>query len=288
MAERYAHFRLRDFLRREDAFHFATTALTPDTGARYHDHDFHEVFWVLGGEGRHRCNGRTLPLRPRQLLLMRPADRHCVQGAEGEPLRIVNVAFPSRTWADVRRRYFADRPDPFEESGRHDWQLDERRMRTLERWAERLSASARPQVLIDGFLMDLPELLSAAAAARERELAPEWLTAACRALADPRHFAGGTPALARLAGRSPSHVARATVRWLGVTPTELVNTARMDYSARELATTVRPIMDIAFDCGLNNLSHFYALFRKRYGISPRRYRLRAHGIVSVAARGRRV
>jgi AraC family cel operon transcriptional repressor len=149
----------------------------------------------------------------------------------------------------------------------------------LAHWAERLAGAARPRVLVDGFLMDLPALLSAAAAARERELAPEWLTAACRQLNAPEHFAGGTPALARLAGRSPSHVARATVRWLGVTPTDLVNAARMDYSARELATTTRPIMEIAFDCGLNNLSHFYALFRQRYGISPRRYRLRAHGIV---------
>jgi hypothetical protein len=42
-------------------------------------------------------------------------------------------------------------------------------------------------------------------------------------IAEPEHFAGGTPALARLAGRSASHVARATVRWWQLTPTEIVN-----------------------------------------------------------------
>jgi AraC-like DNA-binding protein len=35
----------------------------------------------------------------------------------------------------------------------------------------------------------------------------------------------------------------------------------MNYSARQLAQTAQPIVDIALDCGLNNLSHFYALFR---------------------------
>ena len=98
-------------------------------------------------------------------------------------------------------------------------------------------------------------------------------------MAGPEQFAGGTVALARLAGRSPSHVARVAVRWYGQTPTEIVNTARMGFSARQLAETSRPIMEIALDCGLNNLSHFYALFRRRFGVSPRRYRLQAHPTV---------
>ena len=76
-----------------------------------------------------------------------------------------------------------------------------------------------------------------------------------------------------------SFAGRATVRWLKQTPTEIVNTVRMDYSARQLTETARPILEIALDCGLNNLSHFYALFRQRFGVSPRKYRLRAHPTV---------
>ncbi|QYM79991.1 AraC family transcriptional regulator [Horticoccus luteus] len=279
MGERCAHFRLADYLRGDDAYHFADAQLTARSGARYHDHDFHEIFWVTAGAGRHRCNGRTEAIVAGQMLLMRPKDRHCVQGTARERLRIVNVAFPSRRWSEVRRKYFADHPDPFESSERHAWRIDEVRGRALHRWSERLGSGGRTPRLIDGFLMDLPDLLGAGAATEEREMAPAWLTEARQALAAPENFSGGTPALARLAGRSPSHVARATVRWFGVTPTELVNDARMEFSARQLATTRQPIVEIALDCGLNNLSHFYALFRRRHGISPRRYRLRAHGIV---------
>jgi AraC family cel operon transcriptional repressor len=33
------------------------------------------------------------------------------------------------------------------------------------------------------------------------------------------------------------------------------------------------ILDIALDCGIGNLSHFYSLFRAETGMTPRAYRL---------------
>lgn len=274
-----AHFKLREFTREDEAYHFARTELTADNVARYHDHDYHEVFWVLRGEGEHRLNGRTRPLRAGGLHLVRPRDRHCVTGSSASPLRIVNVAFPSAAWAALRRRYFAAVPDAFElPEAQRSWSADGRGQAALAYWAERLAEASRPRVVLDGFLMELARLRAAAAAAAPTPV-PDWLLRARREIARPEHFAGGTPAFARLAGRTPSHVARATVRWLGQTPTDLVNAARLDHCARQLAETNRPIVDVMLDCGLNNVSHFYALFRRRFGVSPRRYRLQAHPTV---------
>jgi len=273
-----AHFKLADFVRAGEAYHFASTQLTADNAARYHDHDFHELFWVTRGRGEHLINGREEPLQAGRLFLIRPKDRHHVTGSDAAPLHILNLAFPSRSWAEVWRRYFAREADVFERSPLdRGWALDARATSVLENWAKRLAAEGRPRVALDGFLMELPSLLHASA--RGPKPAPEWLEHARREIATPAHFAGGTVALAKLAGRSPSHVARAAVRWYGQTPTELVNAARMEFSARQLSDTARPIVEIAYDCGLHNLSHFYALFRKRFGVSPRRYRLQAHPTV---------
>ena len=272
------HFKLADFVRRGEAYHFATTELTAGNAARYHDHDFHELFWVTRGRGEHLLNGQTEPLSAGRVFLIKPKDRHHVTGSDAAPLRILNLAFPSRSWADVRRRYFAREPDAFERSpADRAWPLDARAQGALEHWAVRLATAGRPRVVLDGFLMELPRLLQEPASGAKP--VPEWLERARRAMAGPEQFAGGTVELARLAGRSPSHVARAAVRWYGQTPTELVNAVRMEFSARQLAETSRPIVEIALDCGLNNLSHFYALFRKRFGVSPRRYRLQAHPTV---------
>ncbi|MCC6414797.1 MAG: helix-turn-helix domain-containing protein [Opitutaceae bacterium] len=272
-------FRLKDFVRPGEAYHFARTDLAAAQGARYHDHDYHEIFWVLRGEGVHRCNGATQPLRPGGLHLIRPADRHSVSGTDHAPLRIINLAFPSASWTRIRARYFDRESDWFEQpmAGRV-WPVDARALALLNHWSERLADMSRPRVALDGFLMDLPQLRATSPRLAVTS-APDWLLRAQRHLAQPEVLVGGTPALARLAGRSPSHFARATRRWLGRTPTDLLNEARMDHSARQLAETARPILEIMFDCGLNNISHFYTLFRQRHGMSPRRYRLQAHPTV---------
>ncbi|MBC8009733.1 MAG: helix-turn-helix transcriptional regulator, partial [Burkholderiales bacterium] len=102
-----------------------------------------------------------------------------------------------------------------------------------------------------------------------------WLSDACAAIQEPRHFVGGTPALARLAGRSPEHLAREMRRHLRRTPTDVVNAARLTHAAQQLATTSRPIIDIAGECGFEGLGHFYKLFHARYATSPLRYRRHA-------------
>jgi AraC family cel operon transcriptional repressor len=268
------HFKLADFVRPGEAYHFAQTGLTADNAARYHDHDYHEVCWVTQGRGEHYLNGQVAALQAGQLHLIRPLDRHRVTGSAAAPLRIANLAFPGRAWAEVRRRYFKGQRDWFGPSlVPRVWRLDAKAQAGLAHWAERLAAPERPRITLDGFLMELPLFLRKSPGGVE--LIPEWLERACADIRRPEHFSGGTPELAQLAGRSPSHVARATVRWLRQTPTEIVNKARLDYSARQLAETARPIVEIALDCGLNNLSHFYALFRRRFGVSPRKYRLQA-------------
>lgn len=278
MPERCHHLKFRDFVRSPECYHFARTELRIGNAARYHDHDYHEVFWVTRGRGRHLWNGRDSELHPGTIHLIRPQDRHRVTGSDDEPMWIVNVAFPVKAWRDLRQRYFTDEPDWFAlPDEQRVWSVDVRAKAVLHYWTERLAAVSRPQVALDGFVMELPRLRPTLG--RANEPVPEWLSDARKKIARLEHFSGGTAEFARLAGRSPSHVSRATVRWLGLTPTDLVNAARMDYSATQLAETTRPIIDIMLDCGLNNLSHFYTLFRQRFRMSPRRYRLQAHPTV---------
>lgn len=279
MARSWAHFKLADFVQPGEHYHFARTELSGGEGARVHDHDYHEVFWLTRGHGEHRWNGRNDRAEAGRFYLIRPQDRHRVAGSSSAPLHIINLAFPSEIWAEVRKRYFADQPDWFEQRDTERvWPVGPRAKLSLDYWARRLTEPDRPRVVLEGFLMELPSLRGRDPALGT-PLVPEWLARAQREILKPEHFANGTAGFARLAGRSPSHVSRATERWLGCTPTDLVNAARIDHAARQLAETGRPILDIMFDCGLTNLSHFYALFRKRHGVSPRRYRLQAHPTV---------
>ena len=86
-------------------------------------------------------------------------------------------------------------------------------------------------------------------------------------------MAGGVENFLRLCGRSREHVARTVRQHLGTTPTEHVNRLRMAHARRQLEMGDRDILEVALDCGIGNLSHFYDLFRRDTGTTPRAYRL---------------
>lgn len=58
----------------------------------------------------------------------------------------------------------------------------------------------------------------------------------------------------------------------GETFVDYLNGLRCDRAAELLTTRDEPIIDIASQCGFNNLSHFYHVFRRKTGSSPKRYR----------------
>jgi len=78
--------------------------------------------------------------------------------------------------------------------------------------------------------------------------------------------------IASAAGVHPVHVSRAFPRRYGVTLGDYVRALRIDYAARELMATRRPIADIALDAGFASQSHLTRHFRTRMGIAPAAYR----------------
>src|SRR6185436_10255820 len=78
--------------------------------------------------------------------------------------------------------------------------------------------------------------------------------------------------IAHAAGVHPVHVCRAFPRHHGLTLGEYVRALRIDYAARELIASRRPIADIAFDAGFASQSHLTRHFRARIGVTPAAYR----------------
>ncbi len=109
---------------------------------------------------------------------------------------------------------------------------------------------------------------------------PDWLARACREIKKSEAFREGLPAFNRLAGRSPEHVSRVLKKCTGKTPTQIVNEARLEEATHQLCMSSKEIIDIAADCGFENLSYFHRLFKQHYTLSPRRYRLANYAVVA--------
>src|SRR5450631_2229560 len=78
--------------------------------------------------------------------------------------------------------------------------------------------------------------------------------------------------LARSLGVSDRHLRRATHSELGVSPIELAQTHRLLLAKRLLAETSLSQAQIAFASGFGSVRRFNALFKTRYGLSPRALR----------------
>lgn len=71
---------------------------------------------------------------------------------------------------------------------------------------------------------------------------------------------------------SPSAFSRYFKRVMGKTFSRFVNELRVGQACRALLETDRPVAEIAYDCGFNNLSNFNRRFRELRGASPRQFR----------------
>jgi len=255
------------------AFHAARDIKTRGNPVRYHGHDFAELFWIDAGRGIHRINDDSVPLQPGSLVLMRPSDSHGMDSQGSEGLKLTNIAFPKDAYADLGSRYFPGRA--FWQKGKLPamHQVEPAQLKRLNRWADDLAESPRERLYLDRFLLNVLTELEGNSGEATPEDAPDWLVAACRAIQKRDNFSGGVERFLQLCGRSREHAARTVRQHLGTTPTDYVNRIRIAYAQRQLEMGDQGILDIALDCGIENLSHFYSLFRAQTGLTPRAYRL---------------
>ncbi len=255
------------------AFHAARDTKTQAKPVRLHGHDFAELFWIDAGRGLHQINGESVALEPGSLVLMRPSDGHGIDPARGVEMKLTNIAFPMETFRDLGARYFSGRA--FWQPGKFPVtiQVEPGQLQRLNRWADDLSKAPRERVYLDRFLLNVLTELTLEEGEAPPENAPDWLAQACRAIQKRKHFCGGVEEFLRLCGRSREHAARTVRQHLGKTPTDYVNGIRIAYAQRQLEMGDQGILDIALDCGIENLSHFYSLFRAQTGVTPRAYRL---------------
>jgi AraC family cel operon transcriptional repressor len=263
------------YLRAGEAFHFARRTLEPGPVRVLHDHDYFELFWIAGGRVNHTINQAEITLEAGDGAMIRPRDLHGFSPIGAEPCRLVNVMFRAETATHLLARYdasFANRFFWTQAALPVGFQLDPTRRGLLDRWADDLEAGPRSLVRIEGFLLSLLTQLIPPTADPRSEI-PPWLTAAIEAARRPEVFRMGAQGLIAAAGRSHEHVCRSLRTLLDTTPSALVNQMRMEHAGRLLRGTDLSASEIAEACGLENMSHFHALFRRQFDMTPRRYRV---------------
>ncbi|MGA2189517.1 MAG: AlkA N-terminal domain-containing protein [Steroidobacteraceae bacterium] len=104
------------------------------------------------------------------------------------------------------------------------------------------------------------------------DAASRLVSAAIAGIEEHALSSAGVGDLAASLGVSDRHLRRVTEAELGVSPIELAQTQRLLLAKRLLSETGLDLTEIAFASGFGSVRRFNALFKSRYGLSPRALR----------------
>jgi len=244
-----------------------------------HSHyDYAELFLIEKGEVEHHVNGEVCNASEKTLILIRPSDRHKFKVPE-DGCTMGHVSFQEETLQFLKDRYFQN-------ENRFFWghsklpphvTLHDDSFVHIGNELDKLFSKEHSLLHVERFLLNLLQELTTPKRLACQADEPAWLLHALKQLNEPEILLGGTATFFKVAGRSSEHVARTVRKHRCMTPTELVNQARMTYAATQLKEPDKKIFEIAMECGFESTGHFYSLFRKQHGLTPHQYRLR-HGI----------
>lgn len=244
----------------------------------YHRHGYMEIFWIVEGRCQHLLNERSDFMETGDMCFLRPEiDCHQLIPADRTGFAFINFVLPTHHYTELCERHpsvFRGRfpPDCDEPTAAR---LSMAQVEALNTQAEQLFHFPNNAFHAEAFLFSILQQVSQSRSPGDADwnpAVPDWLTRACTAIREQEYFCRGTQAFVDIAGRCAEHVARTTRKHLGLTPIQIVNDARMQYARKQLLMTHQPIETILHDCGFEDPSQFYKLFRKTYGESPVRFR----------------
>lgn len=250
--------------------------------APLHTHEFFEMFLVTDGKALHLVNDAVQNIEKGDLVLIRPEDCHCYDFYMSFDFRFTNVAFTVEALSAVAELFLPDAPiDPLLASPLPPIaRLSEEETQTTEEEFSKISSlrdTVSPQYARCYFRGFLAFLFCRyfMGAKTEKAAAPSWLASAVTQMQSIENFRVGFPRFVELCRCSEEHLCREFKKYYQTTPVAFINTQRLSYSLYLLSNTQLEIIEIAEQCGFGNLSHFYHLFQKRFGISPGKYRSKA-------------
>lgn len=257
-----------DILPKGAAVYLTRATLTPTRPKALHAHDFHEVFWVQNGAVRHHADDGVTVLPEGALVMIPPDVTHALQG-KGAQSMVVSLAFHPDVVSAMSKRHKSLQDKLLWTTGIQIIKRDMRQLADLNQAANALDASTRDALSAEAFLAPLcASLLDSSLP----DALPDWLAKACIAARNPAVFQNGAAGLVAQTGRAHPHVSRTMRQLFGQSPSEFINTIRMDYAARVLVSDTDPVSEIARTCGIPNMPHFHKLFRAQHRVTPLQYR----------------
>ena len=227
------------------------------------------IVYTVSGKGYLEYEGQTYPITKEQCFYINCEQHHLYRTDREEDWEILWIHFNGNSALGY-----------YKEFTRNGFQIlsvrDEFFMeRTLWRiialnQKKDLTTELVTSNLINGMLTEL--LLQTATNNADTFLIPDYIRQIVREI--DKNFKSGLPLsyFEEFTHRSRYHILKEFKKYIGVTIHEYIITARISYAKELLKYSDLPVSEIAFESGMNNVTHFINLFKAREGTTPLAYR----------------
>lgn len=244
-----------------------------------HWHNYYEMFLILDGSTQHQINGTIQHLSEGAFVFIRPGDVH--RYVCKEQCRFLNLAFSRETMNDLINfcgdgldinRLIRSRLPLSVVLSKDRQQLLFRKFQQINT----LEADNRSMFKFSMrvFLADIFLNYFSAPCMNENRSVPFWLEKLCDEMKDKENFVSGSNRMIQLSGKSREYVSRCMKKYYDSSITRFVNNQRLNYAANILMNSNMSVLDICYDSGYENVSYFHKQFKEKFGVSPKKYRMK--------------
>ena len=276
----YQRFKAKDNVDVETGFlyHYAQGGIMHQA----HCHEYYEIFIAVNGNLEHWINGKTVILPEGSMVFIRPDDVHAYTCSSdtADKASYMNFAF-SEEILEKMFDYFSD-GFPAENLLKSEMpptiQLTSVQKKYVLSSVEELNTvnfQDKKQLKLKGrvFLADVfARYFSDYTLKKDESEIPFWLNELAHKMEYTENFVAGTDRMVELGKKSREHISRSVKKYFDKTLSEYVNDLRINYAANLLLNTDKQVIDVCFECGFLNISHFYMCFREKYKTSPSKFR----------------
>jgi AraC family cel operon transcriptional repressor len=244
-----------------------------------HYHDYYEIFIITTGKCIHKINNENQNLENGAMVFIRPEDRHSYDFYDDADCQFINVNFYKYVVEDAFD-YFGNRIfvqelknsklPPYIVLASKEMEIIIKKCEQMHLYATIDKLKAR--ILARSLLIDALTYYFLNHQNENSKQIPIWFDSLLLQMQKKENFIVGLEKLCSISDRSPGHLNRVFKQYLNSTPTEYINHLKLRYAKSLLLTTDLSILEICFEAGFQNLSHFYHLFREGFGISPGKIR----------------
>ncbi|RHR24454.1 AraC family transcriptional regulator [Clostridium sp. AF19-22AC] len=227
------------------------------------------IVYTVSGKGFLEYEGNTYTLKKGQCFYINCEEHHMYWTGEDEDWEILWIHFNGNSALGYYKEFTRN---GFRILDLRDDSLIDRTLRQMISLHKKknLTTEIVTSNLINGILTEL--LVLTATNNADTFLIPDYIKEIAREIDKNFKTDLSLKYFEEMTHRSRYHILKEFKKYIGVTINEYLITARITYAKELLKYSELPVGEIAFECGMNNVTHFINLFKAREGQTPLVYR----------------